>query len=353
MLSNLAPRELIDQLNRRGQPGRNCPRCHRAMTLVHIRFNQKELDLEVCQRKCRLAWFDSGEILRALRHRSPENTVADADEEETGEVPRPIADAYRPFRVGSSRAAVIAFPWRTFQLVLACALLFPIARHLPDTIGQFGLLPADPLRFHGLTWLSSLFLYDRAGALLGGMLLLGLAGRAVEKAIGGDRFFALFLVSGLIGRLIFFLSSSSRDPVAAGAGDAICGVCAYALLIFPYREFFFPDQRWKSRTGVMVGIGVTAVTVFGFLLGWDFFQVALHHAAEGAHGVIYDESFFVTLRTWLDSPVFQGRVAAAAVGLLWSVADLVVAPGRPEPAVREPREGASPRIKRSTPMRIR
>jgi hypothetical protein len=92
-------------------------------------------------------------------------------------------------------------------------------------------------------------------------------------------------------------------------------------------------------------------------MGWNFIQVVLHHTAEGAQEAIYDESFLITMRSWLDSPSFQGYVASAAIGILWCAADAVTGSKQPVSVeMSEPQAAPDPtpaKIRRSTPQRIR
>lgn len=336
MLSNLVPREFLDLVDRKGaksEKQRPCPKCKRKMELIATHFNGKDLELDVC-RRCRLLWFDSGELMRALRFRAPENVVPEDDDDEPVAKPLRTRDFRRVNQPAPRRARTEKpgeTPWHTYGLIGVCLVLMPFALHRPDFIARFGMSPVVPFRDYGLTWVTSLFIHDSILTVLGNMFLLLLVGSHLEERIGMGRYARLFLVSGLFGRVGYLLASSARDPVYYGSGAALAGIVTYTLLTFPYRRVLFPStHKYRSRAELFAKAGVAIVTLFGIYVGWNFYAVAIFHAAQGSQTVVVDDALYTTLAAWAQSPHFRAKLAGAGVGLLWCLVESVMAIGSRE-----------------------
>ena len=74
MLRNVAPQDLVAQFENRKRSkqamttGRPCAICKHQMELITVVFHEKIPDVEMCH-NCRILWFDSGDLMRALRYR--------------------------------------------------------------------------------------------------------------------------------------------------------------------------------------------------------------------------------------------------------------------------------------------
>jgi len=99
---------------------------------------------------------------------------------------------------------------------------------------------------------SSMFLHANLFHIFFNMLYLYTFGRAVESALGGKRYLALYFLSGLLAELFHTAFIPIEGPISAvvpaiGASGAISGVLGAYLLLFPnsrisicFFYFFFP-----------------------------------------------------------------------------------------------------------------
>src|SRR5437763_15739935 len=84
-----------------------------------------------------------------------------------------------------------------------------------------------------VTLLSSTFLHAGWLHLLSNLLYLGVFGLPVERRVGAARFALLYLISGLVGSLVYLLAQPAAEVPAVGASGAIAGVIAAHLVLFP------------------------------------------------------------------------------------------------------------------------
>lgn len=103
------------------------------------------------------------------------------------------------------------------------------------TVG-FGFIPMlaieQPWRF-----VTSMFLHANFIHLLFNMIVLYTAGRLIEVRIGTVEFLKLYLISGLLGNLLFLLISYanyiSPTTIGIGASGAIAGLLGAAYVFYP------------------------------------------------------------------------------------------------------------------------
>ena len=95
---------------------------------------------------------------------------------------------------------------------------------------QFGLVP-DQL--HVYTLITSMFLHGGWLLILGNMLFLWVFGRNVEDLIGGGRFLALYLLTGLAAGVVQVMFNPYSRLPTIGASGAIAGVMGAYLMKFP------------------------------------------------------------------------------------------------------------------------
>jgi membrane associated rhomboid family serine protease len=97
-------------------------------------------------------------------------------------------------------------------------------------VARWGIVP-DQLRV--ITLFTSMFLHGGWLHVLGNMLFLWVFGRSVEDLIGGPKFLAFYIVSGLLAAVAqVVINPYSRIPTI-GASGAIAGVMGAYLLKFP------------------------------------------------------------------------------------------------------------------------
>lgn len=138
-------------------------------------------------------------------------------------------------------------PWVTYGIILANVLIFYLfeLNVPPEVIGDhLVFLPHRPNPLNvPLSALTSIFLHASNGHLWGNMTFLWVVGSAVERRVGRKTFSWLYLVTGLLGGLIFILVefvSHGRVGHSLGASGAIAGImgifavrCYFKSMIFP------------------------------------------------------------------------------------------------------------------------
>ncbi|MBV9546818.1 MAG: rhomboid family intramembrane serine protease [Chloroflexi bacterium] len=134
-----------------------------------------------------------------------------------------------------SRAAL---PVATLSLIAVNIACFVVELSLGDNLDPFirrwGLVPADAGEPAALiTLLTSTFLHGGWLHLLSNMIYLGVFGPPVEDRLGGSRFVGLYLLSALLGSLIYLLAQRGSQTPAIGASGAIAGVIGAHLLLYP------------------------------------------------------------------------------------------------------------------------
>lgn len=105
-------------------------------------------------------------------------------------------------------------------------------------------LPTEPNLWNvPLSAFTSMFLHASNGHLWGNMTFLWMLGTAVERRVGGGRFLSLYLITGLVGGLVYLLVDFlflGKVGHALGASGAIAGImgifavrCYFKSMVFP------------------------------------------------------------------------------------------------------------------------
>jgi membrane associated rhomboid family serine protease len=84
-----------------------------------------------------------------------------------------------------------------------------------------------------VTLLTSMFLHAGWLHLISNLLYLAVFGPSVERRLGGLRFAALYLASGLVGSVAHQLALPTSTQPAIGASGGVAGVIAAHLVLFP------------------------------------------------------------------------------------------------------------------------
>ena len=128
----------------------------------------------------------------------------------------------------------------TLALVVANVAVFVFELSQGSEIDAFvrrwGLVPLDVhdgAAAAAITLLTSTFLHAGWFHLGANMVYLWVFGLPVERRLGGPRFAAIYLVSGLVGSLAYLLAQPLSETPAIGASGAIAGVIAANLVLFP------------------------------------------------------------------------------------------------------------------------
>jgi len=200
------------------------------------------------------------------------------------------------------------FPLVTIALVAANVLAFwwqVAGVGLEASVLRGGAIPYEILTFQDieyrdvvpppLTILTSMFLHGSIAHIGANMLTLWIFGNNVEDALGGARYLAFYLLSGVAAALSQTLASAVSGDVLTpmvGASGAIAGVLAAYLVLFPrhriltfvlpiwflrlpaglFIAFWFGGQVLNAVFGSAGGVAVFA-HIGGFVAGWVLLRV--------------------------------------------------------------------------------
>ncbi|MEM8825641.1 MAG: rhomboid family intramembrane serine protease [Pseudomonadota bacterium] len=175
----------------------------------------------------------------------------------------------------ASQPALTKVAPTTTALAGLCVLVWLVTLALPVAGYELSLIPA---RLTGaatldgawipapLTPVTMQFVHDGVGHLFLNMVFLIFIGRFVEGLIGGGRFLALFLVSGIAGALLEVALSPGSVVPHVGASGAVSGVFAAYAMIFGRREGR-GNERNRAFKLAAVWIGLQLATGLAFNTG--------------------------------------------------------------------------------------
>lgn len=109
---------------------------------------------------------------------------------------------------------------------------FSIYTLFPGIVPWLGFSPEFPLRFLGLTMVSSFFLHGGLFHLLGNVYFLMTFGDNVEDFLGVRRFLLLILGATVFGNLLQFAAEPFAHGVTIGASGGIAGIVVFYGLQF-------------------------------------------------------------------------------------------------------------------------
>jgi membrane associated rhomboid family serine protease len=269
--------------------GKKCPACSRAMCDVVADTAQGGAHLDVCTR-CPLVWFDAREFeeppappkpargslpleareaiamaelrLDDERRRGPDLLPEGAPRESWKWIPAYFG---LPVEEDPGFAAAPIVTWgQAAILVLTFALTWS---NLADVIQHYSLIPADPWRHGGLTWLTSFFIHAGLMHLVVNVYFLLLCGDNVEDDLGHLRFAGLILAAALVGDAAHILADSRPGVPCVGASGGIAGILTYYALRFPRVRVSMLLRYW------IIPIGWYYVPAYFALFGWLALQI--------------------------------------------------------------------------------
>jgi len=220
----------------------------------------------------------------------------------------------------STDAPIYHFPYATIGLIAVNTVVFLLTATMdPDLVKPWMIVYGESL--HPLQWVTSLFLHDGFGHLLGNMVFLWTFGLVVEGKLGWWRFLAVYLLIGvaesLIGQVAFL--GLDKPEYGLGASGAISGLLAIALVWAPLNEvqivglfWFFIIRPFSFDLAVVWCAGgyIALDVLFAWLQGFQLSGELAHVIGAvmgGVLGVVLLNRNLVDCENWDVFAVLEGR----------------------------------------------
>lgn len=266
LLRKTVPRGVVNELWQAARSGerprvRRCPFCGNPMPEIQAAGEQYRKRLDVCV-ICHCVWFDPHEFealpaiasapaelpfertlpqeareklalleVEAIRERAARSdTQGEAPEEWWKWIPAvlgmPVEYNANPF----VRAPLLT--WFCAALI-ALVSVFSFS-NIGSVIREWGLVPAQAMRYGGLTFITSFFIHAGFAHMLGNVYFLLVFGDNVEEFLGRWRFLLLLFLACLAGGAAHVFFDPRSTVPCVGASGAISGVIAFYSLKFPH-----------------------------------------------------------------------------------------------------------------------
>ena len=304
--------KLLRLINSHPVPGRRpCPFCQQPMRVFHS--DNPPVELDACK-TCGSVWFDPSEFEAV-----PEGAVESVHEarlrgyeafgryrleqaQSWSGADEPPDEAWKwipalfGFPVETNTPAVRALPLITWSLAALIALVSIFAFfHIKTAVNTYGFIPAEALRYGGLTSLTSFFLHAGVFHLVGNLYFLLVFGDNVEDVLGHWKYGFLILAATLVGDFTYWLGNAVSMTPCVGASGGISGIIVFYALAFP-----------KARLGFM----------FRYFLYFRWFQTPAWGAL--VLWLIFQGLGYYMERSGLSSVASSAHLGGAAIGfLLW------------------------------------
>lgn len=305
---------------------RECPLCKNLMIETLTSPTEHPVHVDVC-RACHYIWFDTYELshLAATAPVKPEDIPADVKEKRMPERAREMIAVFEVERmrkkadaedmvqgtppedswqtlftvlglpVEEGTAPLQRMPIVTWVLAALMVLVFALTyRHLNHWIQEWGLIPDQALRHHGLTWLSSIFLHADFWHLLGNVYFFLIFADNVEDYLGKFKFLLLFFLAAAAGGALHIAFDARSNLPCVGASGAISSILAFYALQFPKAKicllislkFYFRWVRLPAWGAFLLWCLLQAVLLIEQLQGISHIS-ALAHSGGVAIGVLF------------------------------------------------------------------
>ncbi len=257
--------------------------------------------LDVCT-LCHIMWFDHKEFEQVGALSPPPSTLP------AQALARPIIPAVAPALEAASQAeaaagyeavelswwkyipAVIGMPVEvespplrrrplaTWVLAGSIAFVSGLAfSFLRPAVAIFGLIPAQAVRYGGLTLFTSFFLHGGILHLFGNLYFLLIFGDNVEDFLGLRRYLLLVLGATVGGDLLYILFSLGSSTPVIGASGGISGLVVFYGLQFP-----------MAKLGLFVRFAWIKIRAKWALVFWFLWQIiGMGTQAGGGSNVAY------------------------------------------------------------------
>jgi membrane associated rhomboid family serine protease len=302
VLRRAIPRGYVNRLwakarERGGHRGQSCPICSRPMVEIPVPVGKQEVPLDVCA-GCQFVWFDPQEfeqlpVQRPKPKKDPRGRLPEKVREAMAMADLKVDQARQ--RGGDFGAeppdwswktipalfgmpvehevnSVRCWPWVTWGLAAVMGLTYLATfANLEQVIGEFGLVPAEPWRHGGLTFVTSFFLHGGLLHLIGNAYFLLVFGDNVEDHLGRWRYGLLVLLAALVGDLLHILGDPRDVIPCVGASGGISGVIVFYALKFPRARLGFMFRYWFYFRWIHV-------PAWFALIGWLLLQALLTYS---------------------------------------------------------------------------
>ena len=199
--------------------------------------------------------------------------------------------------------ALLATPVTTFFLLFNVLVGLYSLTVDPDLIGRWAFRPADVRKGEWGRWITAGFVHAGFAHLLFNVVTLYFFGPHIERAIGGWRFFVVYMGSELAANALTYWRHRDNPAYSAvGASGAISGI-VFAFVLF---------QPW-AMLGVMFVIPMPAI-VFAFLYVALSIYASNRQAGRVAHEAHLGGALGGVVLTLALYPE-AGRIFAAQMGL--------------------------------------
>lgn len=205
-------------------------------------------------------------------------------------------DIKREFSYGNMVSRLVIINVMVFLVINLVWVILQIANGyvtppLYHDILSFFAIPSDWLQLliHPWSVITSMFLHEGFFHLLFNMLMLYWFGRILGDFLGDHRLLPLYLLAGLSGNIIYFISANlagytTGDGIAFGASGAVMGVVIATAVLSPdfeMRLLLFGNVKIKYIAAVLLAIDIIGIGgmnntgghyahLGGALFGWFF-----------------------------------------------------------------------------------
>ena len=256
----------LHALRKEGQSGAPCPSCRNPMIEV-ASSDRANINVDVCQR-CHFVWFDVREVdtlvprplpaaqlelpqkareilaIEKVKQLAEQARGSDFDSAPPDEFWKQIAACFG-MPVEFDTPPQVRRPWVTWSLCLGIIVASGFAfTHLHDIVAQYGLIPAQPTRLHGLTFLTSFFLHAGPIHLVGNIYFLFAFGDAVENFLGPLRYLAMIALAAVVGDIAHIAVDPHSQIPCIGASGGIASIIVFYALKFPHVRLGFLLRWW-------------------------------------------------------------------------------------------------------------
>ena len=190
---------------------------------------------------------------------------------------------------------MIHIPKWTLIFIIVCVIAF-VLQNLTDSWIYLAFFPAVAFQAPWM-FITSIFLHANFEHLFFNMIALFFFGSSLENRIGKRLFFLLFFISGIVGNIGYFITTTNPSTPAIGASGAVYGIMGALATLAPFMMVYIygflplPMIAAAILWAVMdlAGLFTPSGIAHGAHLGGMFFGVAFG---------LYYRSLLARRRTW-------------------------------------------------------